>query len=451
MIPDEKLPENILIEKKILGFAIFLKDNLCITKIISLLSEDDFFAPKNKNIFKAIFNLNNQNQKVNIENLVTELKNKKQFDKDGVNFQYFEELKENTIASEKEDLEEFISFLKQATLLRNLLKTTNEIEKKYLTCKIDSYVSFVNEIQKKISEVLEKRKISSFVDSKVISKDTKDYIQKLMVSERKNLIGFDSGFSILNEISNGLQKKNLIVIAGRTGVGKTTFALNIALNVAKNEDITVAIFSLEMSYVQLCIRLLSSATSIDNKKISSGRLDDREEEIVFGELKQMEKLKIYIDESSSLTIFDLINKVKVLKSEKPDLGLVVIDYLGLISKDQGKKIESRQLEIQEYTRKLHELARELDISIVLVSQLNRKIDDRKDGKPKLSDLRESGSIEQDAELVLLMYKPMKKDENNIINIKIAKNRNGISDYEFPLNFANNVNKFININRNYDAN
>lgn len=451
MIPYEKLPENYLVEQKILSFA--LKNNLFVAKIVSLLSEEDFFDLKNKIIFNAILNLNNQNQKITISNLVTELKNKKQFNKNGINIQYFKELQETFVLDE--ELEEFADALITATLLRNLLKTINDIEKEYLTGKINSYSSFINEIQKKISKILEQKKISSFVNSEIISKETKNYIKTLMTSEKK-LLGFDSGFPFLNAVSNGLQKKNLVVIAGRTGVGKTTFALNVAINVAKNEEVTVAIFSLEMSYIQLCIRLLSSATNIENKKISSGKLDDQEATLVFNELRQMEKLKIYIDESSSLTIYDLIAKVKILKSEQPDLGMVVIDYLGLISKDQKEKIESRQLEIQGYTRKLHELARELDINIILVSQLNRKIDDRKDGKPKLSDLRESGSIEQDAELVLLMYKPLKKDDNfnvntNELNIKIAKNRNGISDCDFKVNFSSNINKFTPINYNFDLN
>ena len=453
MISNEKLPENFEIEKIILGSAI--NSELAKNKILLSLTAEDFFTFKNRVIFEIIYDLNNKNKDISFYNLVVELKNQKKFNENGIDIIYLKELTKSVILLNK--IDEYISIIKETTILRKLLIILNTIEANYLNknYKIESYNFFITEIQRSINNILEQRKISTFVDSKQIVKETKCYIEKLITNE-KILTGFDTGFHGLNKCTNGLQKQNLIVVAGRTGVGKTTLALNIALNVAIKDEVPIAIFSMEMSSIQLFIRLVSISSNIESRKILEGKLERNEQLAVYETLKKLEKIKIFVDESSSLTILDLITKIKILKNEQPKLGLVIIDYLGLISKEKNKKIESRHLEIQEYTRKFHELARELDLSIVLLCQLNRKIDDRTNGQPKLSDLRESGSIEQDAELVFLIYEPneINNNENNgystnekKINIKIAKNRNGVSGIDVNFIFKKKYSKFAELMTN----
>ena len=449
MINNEKLPENFEVEKTVLATSINFE--LAKNKVLLSLTSDDFFTPKNKIIFETIYNLNSENKEVNFLNLNTKLKEQKKFG-NGIDVIYLRELTESLVLPDK--IDEYISILKETTTLRNLFNVFNTIETNYLNknYKIESYNSFITEIQKSISSILEKRKILTFADSKQIVKETENYIKKISASE-KMLTGFDTGFPELNKCTNGLQKQNLIVIAGRTGIGKTSLALNIALNIAFNDDIPIAIFSMEMSNVQLFIRLISIFSSVESKKILEGKLNEQKDQLgVYEALKKLETTKLFVDESSSLTILDLITKIKILKKEQPELGLIVVDYLGLISKEKNKKIESRYLEIQEYTRKLHELARELDLSIILLCQLNRKIDERTGGQPKLSDLRESGSIEQDAELVLLIFESSDNSSfeqpsdinKKIVNIKVAKNRNGISGNNIQLIFKKECSKFVSL-------
>ena len=448
MINNEKLPENFEVEKTVLAASINFE--LAKNKVLLSLTSDDFFTPKNKIIFETIRDLNNENKEVNFLNLNIKLKEQKKFG-NGIDVIYLRELTESLVLPDK--IDEYISILKETTTLRNLFNVFNTIETNYLNknYKIESYNSFITEIQRAISSILEKRKILTFADSKQIVKETENYIKKISASE-KMLTGFDTGFPELNKCTNGLQKQNLIVIAGRTGIGKTSLALNIALNIAFNDDIPIAIFSMEMSNIQLFIRLISIFSSVESKKILEGKLNEQKDQLgVYEALKKLETTKLFVDESSSLTILDLITKIKILKNEQPELGLIVVDYLGLISKEKNKKIESRHLEIQEYTRKLHELARELDLSIILLCQLNRKIDERTSGQPKLSDLRESGSIEQDAELVLLIFESLNNSfeqpsdiNKKIVNIKVAKNRNGISGNNIQLIFKKECSKFVSL-------
>ena len=447
MISNEKLPQNFEVEKFILG-SVF-RSELAKNKILLSLTVDDFFTLKNKIIFEAIQNMNAKNIDVSFLNLVTELKNQKKFNENDVDIIYLKELSNSFFLLDK--LDEYVNIIKETTILRNLLNILNETEKNYLNknYKIESYNSFITEIQKNVNETLEQRKILTFADSKQIVKETKDYINKISTNE-KILTGFDTGFYELNRCTNGLQRQNLIIVAGRTGIGKTALALNIVLNIGMNDEIPIAIFSMEMSSIQLFIRLTSIISNVEIRKILEGKLELKDQLSINEALRKIEKIKLFVDESNSLTMLDLITKIKILKNEQPNLGLVVIDYLGLISKEKNKKIESRHLEIQEYTRKLHELARELDVSIVLLCQLNRKIDERTNGQPKLSDLRESGSIEQDAELVFLIYES--NNENNdfndvnekIINIKVAKNRNGVSGNDVQLIFKRKYGKFFSL-------
>ena len=374
-----------------------------------------------------------------------------------VNFDFLRSLLDGVISDKNYNNK--IEIIKENSNLRNLLEAISEIENNFLNKReeIDDYSSFVANAQKIINSIADQRKISNFFNSHEIVQDVSNYIFDIANKRSmKDLIGIDTGFNALNYYTNGFQKQNLIIIAGRPGLGKTALALNLILNIAKKEKKAVAMFEMEMSSRMLYLRLVSNLSKVKYDKVAKGKFDNNEKVRILDALETLDKLKIYIDESSSLNILDLIAKSRKLKSQLPELEVIVIDYLGLISSDiknVNKKYNSRQLEIQEYSRLLHELARELNLSIVLLCQLNRKVEER-GGIPRLSDLRESGSIEQDAELVLLLHREdygknellkekegediSKTDEDDgrtsVLDIIIAKNRNGESDRRFQLFF-----------------
>jgi len=483
MITIDKLPKNIEAEKAALGAM--LTSATAKDEGLSTLQEESFYSKIHQKIFIAIYNVSLKNKPVDIQTVTQELQNLKCLDEVG-GVDYLYELTQSLILAE--NMNEYVKIVKENANLRNLLKTIGDIEQDYLSkTKQEGYSAFVADAQRKIDKIADEREISNFSTSKEIVGKLEHQIFELAEKRKEgDLTGVNTGFKLLNYYTNGLQKENLIIVAGRTGCGKTAFALNLALNAATSKK-PVAIFEMEMSSSLLYSRLLSNLSKIENRKILTGKIYGRERVAIKESLDKLADLKIFVDESSSLTILDLQAKARKLKAEQPDLALIIIDYIGLIASDgKRKRYDSRQLEIQEYTRALHELARELKVPIVLLCQLNRKVDDRGEGgTPRLSDLRESGSIEQDAEIVLLLHRPdygkneiteeneKKKQQQkitaanmtpearsalmdkvtenavneqsgkntNIMNVIIAKNRNGESDRVVKLLFEKDISKF----------
>jgi replicative DNA helicase len=247
------------------------------------------------------------------------------------------------------------------------------------------------------------------------------------------ITGVPSGFVDLDNQLTGFHGGELIILAARPGIGKTSLAMNFALHVASKENMPVAVFSLEMPSVQLITRLLSTHAKIDMKKLRGGRLSPADEERITESANELFKCKFYVDDSGGLSSFDLRAKARRLVQREGKLGLIVIDYLQLMH--QKGKVESRQLEVAEISRALKQLAKELDVPIIALSQLNRKVEERKGGKPMLSDLRESGAIEQDADVIMFIHRetnddegapPPSADANTIIPVEliVAKQRNG---------------------------
>lgn len=486
-ISQDKLPRNIDAEKALLG-AILTSSEVK-DQALAELALTDFFLPIHQKIFEAIFNLNDKNISVDVQTVTQELKNIKALEEVG-GVEYLFELTQSLISIDNAN--EYLAIIKENANLRNFFLTINDIESDYLKGSIGSYTTFVGESQRKLDKIAEQRRISAFKSSSEVAEHVEKAIIELSQTRREgDLTGVDTGFTSLNHYTNGLQKENLIIVAGRTGLGKTAFALNLILNAAKS-GVPVGIFEMEMSSLTLYSRLIANDASVSGRNILNGRLNQKQLSSVRESLRRLANLKIYVDESSAVTIYDLVAKARKLKSEQPDLGLIVIDYLGLITSDNKrnrKRFESRQLEIQEYTRTLHELARELKIPVVALCQLNRKVEDRGEGgTPRLSDLRESGSIEQDAEIVILLHnsdygkndvaienerrkrntaanmnddqrrqlvaeaarrttkenldKETKSDNSvAIMDIIIAKNRNGESDRSFKLLFEKEYSRF----------
>ncbi|MBP5301572.1 MAG: replicative DNA helicase [Bacilli bacterium] len=468
MIKNDDLPKNVETESELIGLMI--KFALIRNDALAILKRNDFFLPEHQIIFDIIYDLNNKNKNVNIYTIWDNIKVQK---KDNlVHFNFLTYLLESVVT----DKEYFrlIDIIKENSNLRSLLVAISKIESDFLSNRneLDDYSSFVASAQKTINLIADQRKISNFMSSHEIVEDVERYIFDIANKRKENdLIGIDTGFKELNYYTNGFQKQNLIIVAGRPGLGKTAFALNLVLNIAREGKNAVAMFEMEMSTRMLYLRLVSNLSKVKYNKVAKGRFNDTEKVRISESLKVLEKLKIYVDESSSLSIMDLIAKSRKLKAQCPDLVMIVIDYLGLISSDiknNVRKYNTRQLEIQEYSRLLHELARELDVTIVLLCQLNRKVEER-GGVPRLSDLRESGSIEQDAELVLLLHRedygknelvkeknkdnlednsyPIKNsedDQTSILDIIIAKNRNGESDRRFQLFFRKSYGNMIDV-------
>jgi len=403
-IAENKLPKNIEAEKATLGAAMMSK--IAADDIVSSLIVEDFYLKIHQQIYGAIFSIAKRNGSIDIQTVTEELKNLKMLDEIG-GVDYLLELARSMLSLD--NVKEYIDIVKQNSNLRNLFKVMKEIEDDYLRTEIENPVAFVGEAQQKIDKVADQRKISNFSSSKKIVADVQKHIYDVVTKRKdREWTGLDTGFKLLNYYTNGLQKQNLIIVAGRPGMGKTAFALQLALNVAMKDDVSVGIFEMEMSSIMLYSRLVSNLSDVPSRKILSGKLESGDKVAVQEALDKLSQLKIYVDESSALTIMDIATKARKLKLEQPDLGLIVIDYIGLIASDNrksGRRYDSRQLEIQEYTRTLHELARELNLPIILLCQLNRKVEERGEGgTPRLSDLRESGAIEQDAEIVLLLHR-----------------------------------------------
>ncbi len=494
----DKLPRNIEAEKATLG-AMMCSRSAKDEALSSIGSAELFFDKNHQKIFTAIYNLNYKNNKVDIQTVTQELKNMKCLDEVG-GVDYLYELTQSMLS--EDNVTEYIDIVKENANLRNLLLAFGEIEAEYLKSNIDSFSSFVANAQKKIDKIAEERKISNFSSSSDIVQQVTHHIFDIIGKHSQDrLTGVNTGFDALNYYTNGLQNETLNIIAGRPGCGKTALALNIALNAAKS-GVPVGIFEMEMSAISLYTRLVSNISSVVGKHISTGNIDKSEKSAIHEALETLSTLKIFVDESSALTILDLQAKARKLKTEEPNLGLLIIDHLGLISPDRqsNKKYNSRQLEIQEYTRVLHELARDLKIPVVLLCQLNRKVEDRGEGGiPRLSDLRESGSIEQDADIVLLLHREdygksdivkekeqeeQKKNANTgttaanmsdesrrklekqikekafrdtlpedkknapFMDVIIAKNRNGEADRSFQLLFDKECSKFQDVPRDY---
>lgn len=272
-----------------------------------------------------------------------------------------------------------------------------------------------------------------------------------MLNTRKGEItGVPTGFIELDRMTAGFQKNDLIIVAARPSVGKTAFALNIAQNVATKTDETVAIFSLEMGAEQLVMRMLCAEGNIDSQNLRTGSLTDDDWKKLTMAMGSLSNANIFIDDTPGIKITDIRSKCRRLKQEH-GLGLVIIDYLQLIQ-GSGRSSENRQQEVSEISRSLKALAREMEVPVIALSQLSRGVEQRQDKRPMMSDIRESGSIEQDADIVAFLYREDyydKETENkNIIEIIIAKQRNGPTG-TIQLAFAKEYNKFVNLERRYD--
>lgn len=438
----ERLPNDILVEKSILG-AMLISDEALVTCLGSLVDED-FYEKNiaNRLVFKAMKRLSENNQQVDVVTVHAELVNmKKQEMVGGVD--YLTELSESAIGLSS--LEHYIKILKDCTVLRSLLVKIDEIKDIYNKGIESTMSDFVAKAGDSIASIVEQRRVAEFIKLNEYIKRVNQDINTYKETPEDHLIGITTGFKRLNSLSNGFQRENMIVLAARPSVGKTALALNFALTAAKQTGKTVAFFSLEMSGELLARRLLAIESGVELNKITTGYLNKEERVKIHNASSRLEKLKLFIDDTPSIKMGDLLAKARKLQNSHNDLAMVLIDYIGLItSNDKPRGDYNRQIEVSDFSRKIKDLARSLKVPVIVLCQLSREVDKRESKEPILSDLRESGAIEQDADLVILLSpegkqkkKESAKNEDDkikeeassptsetLVKVNLAKNRNG---------------------------
>jgi replicative DNA helicase len=389
-----KPPQNIEAEQSVLG-AILL-ENSSVDRAIELVTPDDFYKESHRRIFLAMIGLTESGEAIDLITLSDALRKKDELEKVG-GVAYITSLV-NAVPNAA-NIRYHSKIIREKAIIRNLINTATDIVTRGYEDSKD-VDEFLDDAEKTIFEIAEKKIKPSFFPVKTVIKDSFEMIERLY--DRKEMItGVPTGFRELDEITAGLQSSDLIIVAGRPSMGKTAFCLNIAAHVAINIKLPVAIFSLEMSKEQLVLRMLSSEARIDGKKVRTGHLAQSDWNGLTAAAGELAEAPIFIDDSSGMNVLEMRAKSRRLKREH-GLGLVIIDYLQLM-RGYGNT-ESRQQEISDISRSLKGLAKELGCPVIALSQLNRAVETRTDRKPLLADLRESGAIEQDADVIMFIYR-----------------------------------------------
>lgn len=443
LLLDRTPPQNIEAEQAVLG-AIFLEpESLLVAS--EILTPEDFYRVSHQKIFACMLSLNEEGKAVDIVTVTDELQAENQLENVG-GISYLTELAGAVPTAA--NIEYYARIVAEKSLLRRLIKTATDIARDGYE-REDDVESLLAEAERKILEVSNRNRTGDFQNIRDVLVKTYDYIE-LLHSRKDEVTGIPTGFYELDRMTAGFQKNDLIIVAARPSVGKTAFALNIATNVATKTDHNVAIFSLEMGAEQLVMRMLSSVGNINSQNLRTGNLTDEDWKKLTMAMGTLSNSGIFIDDTPGIRVADIRAKCRRLKQEH-GLGMVIIDYLQLIQGNR-RNVENRQQEVSEISRSLKELARELEVPVIALSQLSRSVEQRQDKRPMMSDIRESGSIEQDADIVAFLYRDdyydQETENKNIIEIIIAKQRNGPTG-TIQLAFAKEFNKFVNLERRYD--
>jgi replicative DNA helicase len=435
----KSLPHHKEAEMNVLG-TIFLDPKEILT-VIDQLNHEDFFDQGHQLIYQAMKDLNQDQMKIDYSSVAAKLESSQQLAKVG-GIKYLLQLSEYVPSTRH--LETYIDLVKDSALKRETIGLASEILEKGYQGEMDA-ADYVTYAEESIFALAQKRKTSAFSELADVIREVKEKTE-LNRDKKGGITGLRTGFSNLDNLTSGLQPEELIILAARPSMGKSAFAMNLALNIAKrNKDgqAGVAIFSLEMSNEQLAARMLSAESNIENNKIKTGHLTSREWQFLEGGMQSLAKLKIMFDDSASVSVADIRAKCRKL-SQEGRLDFVVIDYLQLIKGDD--RSGNRQEEVAKISRSLKQMARELKIPILALSQLSREVEKREDKRPLLADLRESGSIEQDADIVMFLYREdyyERKQENKTgeVELSIAKNRQGMAGVVLKYRFDTEFSRF----------
>jgi len=439
---ERRPPHNIEAEQSVIG-AIFLEPEAFSTAS-ELLMPEDFYRASHQRIFAAMLSLSDKGEPIDVVTVTTYLNNKKQLEEAG-GVTYLSQVAESVPTAA--NIEYYCKIVEEKALLRRLLRTATDIVTSTFE-KEDEVEDLLNDAEKNILEVSGRKNSGSFKNIKDVLIDVYDNIEKLH-QQSGDVTGVGTGFRDLDRITSGFQPNDLIIIAARPSVGKTAFALNVAQNVAVNTDQNVAIFSLEMGADQLVQRMLCAEGNIDAQRLRNGQLQADDWGKLTMAMGSLSNAGIFIDDSPGIRVSEIRSKCRRLKQEH-GLGMILIDYLQLIQGSKGSG-ENRQQEVSEISRSLKGLARELKVPLIALSQLSRGVESRQDKRPMMSDLRESGSIEQDADIVGFLYRDdyydKESEKQNIIEIIISKQRNGPTG-TVELAFVKEYNKFVDLDHRY---
>ena len=380
---------NLAFERSILSSIVFEPQQF--DELSTALNKEDFYLPAHQDIFITMMTLMQRDEPIDEEFIKKELIKIKKFDEQVM----LEILSANPISNTAA----YVKEIKDKSLKRHLLTLTTEIKRVTVEEELPS-AEVIDIVEKKLYEITQDNQTSDFKDSPKMTFDTMEYIKEMKARGNNILVGVDTGYHELNKMTTGFGKGDLVIIAARPAMGKTSFILN-TVNSLIMQGKGVAFFSLEMPAEQLMLRLLSIQTSIPLQKLRVGDMNDDQWSSLNGAVDKMNDAKLYVDDQGSLNINQLRSKLRKLKNQHPEIEIAVIDYLQIMS---GVGNQDRHLQVSEMSRGLKMLARELSMPIVALSQLNRGVESRNDKRPMLSDIRESGSIEQDADIILFVYR-----------------------------------------------
>lgn len=411
-------PHSVESEQSILGSILLDKD--AIITVAETITPSDFYKDAHRVIYESMMALNNKNEPIDMVTLTDELRKRGYLDDIG-GVTYLTSL--STIVPTTSNVKYYAEIVKEKSVLRQLIKASNDIINLGYGSG-ESAEDVLDFAEKKIFDISQERTSDDFKPINQVLMDTYDMIESIY-SNKSDVTGVTTGFKDLNKKINGLQRTDLILVAARPAMGKTAFALNLVQNAAIKGNASVAVFSLEMSKEQLAQRMIAAQSNVELKKMKTGTLNDADWPRIISAMAVMSDAKIFIDDTPGIKINELRSKCRKLKIES-GLDLVMIDYLQLMESDS--KNESRQQEISKISRSLKILAKELDCPVVALSQLSRAPEQRADHRPVLSDLRESGAIEQDADIVMFLYRDeyyhSDSEKKDLAEIIIAKNRHG---------------------------
>ena len=431
------LPQSVEAEEAVLGAI--LVNPMSLGRIVEFIRPESFYKPAHKIIFEAILELFRKNEPIDILTVSEHLRNKEELENAGGRA-YINDLALNVVTTA--NIEFYAKIIQEKEIKRALINAGSEIVS--MSYENEETDTVLDNAQKLIFNIAAQKDTSDLIPIQDLVVTSYEQIE-LRYNNKDDLVGVTTGFYDLDALTSGLQKSDLIILAARPSMGKTAFALNLAQNVALKGKKGVAIFSLEMPKQQLVKRMLCSEAEVDTQRITSGHMQPKDWEKLVEAMTRLSDARIYIDDTSGVTATDIKAKCRRLMMEEKDLGLIVIDYLQLM--EGGGNPNDRNQQISAISRSLKGLARELDVPIIALSQLSRGVEARPNKRPMLSDLRDSGAIEQDADIVMFIYRDEYYNKDDVTNkgkaeIIIAKHRNGPTG-DINLLFQSNITKFKN--------
>lgn len=431
------LPQSVEAEEAVLGAI--LENPAALGRVVESLKPESFYKPAHRIIYDAMLNMFRKNEPIDIVTISEYLRNREELEQAGGRA-YINDLAINVVTTT--NIEYYAKIVQEKEIKRALINAGSEIVS--MSYESEDTDNVLDNAQKLIFNIASQKDTSDLVAIQDLVVESYEQIEQRF-NNKDELVGVTTGFYDLNALTSGLQKSDLIILAARPSMGKTAFALNLAQNVALKGKKAVAIFSLEMPKQQLTKRMLCSEAEVDTQRITSGNIQPKDWEKLVDAMTRLSDAKIYIDDTSGVTATDVKAKCRRLMMEEKNLGLIIIDYLQLM--EGGGNTNDRNQQISQISRALKGLARELDVPIIALSQLSRGVEQRNDKRPMLSDLRDSGAIEQDADIVMFIYRDEYYNRDDVNNkgkaeVIIAKHRNGpVGTVE--LLFQSSITKFKN--------